>query len=157
MISSPQCAVSALQCLWVSRDGMQFSIIFSTVPLIFFSSEVVSASDIRQNNAESSIFIIAVNIKFCANVLHVSRVRSCTDLLAHCDCKKCISICICSCRSIVSSLSAPIKIFVACWKKKKLGKTKMLWKHSPQATCKLFQGFSYCLNAGKGESQQLAG
>ena len=32
---------------------------------------------------------------------------SCTDLLAHCFCKKCISIC--SCRSIVSSVSAPIK------------------------------------------------
>ena len=42
---------------------------------------------------------------------------SCTDILAHCDCKKCISICICSCRSIVSSVSAPIKIFV-CFKKK---------------------------------------
>ena len=44
---------------------------------------------------------------------------SCTDILASCDCKKCISIsiCICSCRSIVSSVSAPIKIFV-CFKKK---------------------------------------
>ena len=41
---------------------------------------------------------------------------SSTDILAHCDCKKCISICICSCRSIVSSVSAPIKIFV-CLKK----------------------------------------
>ena len=28
------------------------------------------------------------------------------------DCKKCIGICSCSCRSIVSSVSAPIKIFV---------------------------------------------
>ena len=39
------------------------------------------------------------------------------DILGHCDCKKCISICICSCHSIVSSVSAPIKIFV-CFKKK---------------------------------------
>ena len=30
-------------------------------------------------------------------------------LLAHCYCKKCISICICGCRGIVSSVSAPIK------------------------------------------------
>ena len=43
---------------------------------------------------------------------------SCTDLLAHCDCKKCISICICSCCSIVSSVSAPIK------KKKKVSPSK---------------------------------
>ena len=49
---------------------------------------------------------------------------SCTDILAHCDCKKCISICICSCRSIVSSVSAPIKIFV-CFKKKKKKKKFM--------------------------------
>ena len=39
----------------------------------------------------------------------VLEVMSCTDLLASYDCKKCISICICSCRSIVSSVSAPIK------------------------------------------------
>ena len=41
-----------------------------------------------------------------------------THLLAHCDCKECLSICIGSCRSIVSSVSTPIKIFVCLLKKK---------------------------------------
>ena len=47
---------------------------------------------------------------FASIVSYVIVIRNeCMDLLAHCDCKKCTSICICSCRSIVSSVSAPIK------------------------------------------------
>ena len=53
---------------------------------------------------------------------------SCTDLLAHCDCKKCISTCICSCRSIVSSVSAPIKKKSSTWTHETLCRGHLLRK-----------------------------
>ena len=55
----------------------------------------------------------------------LSTTASCTDILEHCDCKKCISIC--SCCSIVSSVSAPMKIFVCLKKKPKKKNNGKLW------------------------------
>ena len=66
MISSPDCAVSALLCLRVSHDEMQIDVIsykprtlslrrifnyFSNNFLEFYSYEGFSSSDIRENEA----------------------------------------------------------------------------------------------------------
>ena len=69
---------------------------------------------------------------------------SCTDILAHCDCKKCISFCICSCRSIVSSVSASIKIFV-CFKKKKK-KKKRIYHNKINSVCLIWSNSQKNLN-----------
>ena len=95
-------------CTW-HRAWLWLELFASTVGIflswIYYLFSCVFSSETPYLYFEKAIRLSRGILKFLAAIR--------LSFLVHCDCKKCTSICICSCRSIVSSVSAPIKIFVS--------------------------------------------